>query len=56
MLNKMDYSSDERIKLATMMKHSVQTSPPYLSMVISEPLTSKEKKTVASIRTRSKSN
>ena len=49
------YSPDERIKLATMMRHSVQTSPSYLSMVLAEPLTAKEKKEVASIRTRSKS-
>ena len=48
------YSPDERIKLATMMRHSVQTSPSYLSMVLAEPLTAKEKKEVAAIRTRSK--
>jgi hypothetical protein len=50
------YSPDERIKLATMMRHSVQTSPSYLSMVLAEPLTAKEKKEVAVIQnTRSKS-
>ena len=49
------YSLDERIKLATMMKHSVQTSPAYLSVVLAEPLTAKEKKEVAAITTRSKS-
>jgi len=49
------YSPDERIKLAKMMKHSVQTSPAYLSVVLAEPLTAKEKKEVASITTRSKS-
>jgi hypothetical protein len=50
------YSPDERIKLATMMRHSVQTSPSYLSMVLAESLTAKEKKEVAAIRnTRSKS-
>ena len=50
------YSPDERIKLATMMRHNVQTSPSYLSMVLAEPLTAKEKKEVAAIRnTRSKS-
>jgi hypothetical protein len=51
------YSPDERIKLATMMRHSVQTSPSYLSMVLAESLTAKEKKEVAAIRnTRSKSD
>ena len=56
-IDKMDYSPEERIKLATMMKHSVQTSPSYLSMVLSEPLTVKEKKQVAAKpNTRSKSN
>jgi len=55
-IDKMDYSSEERIKLAKMMKHSVVTSPSYLSMVLAEPLTAKEKKEVASIKTRSKKN
>jgi len=55
-IDKMNYSSEERIKLATMMKHSVQTSPSYLSVVLAEPLTAKEKKQVADIQTRSKSN
>jgi len=55
-IDKMNYSSEERIKLAKMMKHSVVTSPSYLSVVLAEPLTDKEKKEVASITTRSKSN
>jgi len=56
-IDKMDYSPEERIKLATMMKHSVQTSPAYLSVVLAEPLTAKEKKEVTAIQnTRSKSN
>jgi hypothetical protein len=56
-IDNMDYSSEERIKLATMMRHSVQTSPSYLFMVLAELLTPKEKKEVASIQnTRSKSN
>jgi len=51
----MNYISEERIKLAKMMKHSVVTSPTYLSMVLAEPLTSKEKKQVVAIQnTRSK--
>ena len=51
-----EYSPDERIKLVTMMKHSVQTSPAYLSMALAEPLTAKEKKKVKAIQnTRSKS-
>jgi len=55
-IDKMDYSSEERIKLAKMMKHSVVTSPSYLSVVLAEPLTVKEKKQVAAIQnTRSKS-
>jgi hypothetical protein len=40
----MDYGPEERIKLATTMKHSVQTSPAYLSVVLAEPLTAKGKK------------
>jgi hypothetical protein len=53
--NSTEYSPDERIKLATMMKHSVQTSPAYLSMVLAEPLTAKGGKKVAAIEnTRSK--
>jgi hypothetical protein len=55
-IDKMDYSSEERIKLAKMMKHSVVTSPSYLSVVLAEPLTAKEKKQVVAIQTRSKSN
>jgi len=51
-----EYSPDERIKLASLMRHSVQTSPAYLSVVLAEPLTAKEKKEVAAIQnTRSKS-
>ena len=57
MMDKMNYSPDERIKLAKMMRHSVQTSPSYLSMVLAERLTAKEKKEVSSIRnTRSKNH
>ena len=54
-IDKMNYSSEERIKLAKMMKHSVVTSPSYLSVVLAEPLTVKQKKDVATITTRSKS-
>ena len=54
-IDKMEYSTEERIKLSSMMRHSVQTSPSYLSMVLAEPLTAKGKKKVESIRTRSKS-
>jgi hypothetical protein len=55
-IDKMNYSSEERIKLAKMVKHSVVTSPTYLSVVLAEPLTVKEKKQVAAIQnTRSKS-
>jgi len=50
-----EYSPDERIKLAQMMKHSLVTSLTYLSVVLAEPLTAKEKKEVAAITTRSKS-
>jgi len=51
-----EYSPDERIKLASLMRHSVQTSPAYSSVVLAEPLTAKEKKEVAAIQnTRSKS-
>jgi len=49
-IDKMDYSPEERIKLATMMKHNVQTSPSYLSVVLAEPVTAKEKKQVAAIQ------
>jgi len=42
-MDKMNYSSDERIKLSKMMKHSVVTSPTYLSVVLAEPLTVKQK-------------
>ena len=52
----MDYSPEERIKLATMMKHIVHTCPSYVSVVLAEPLTAKEKKQVVAIQTRSKSN
>jgi len=54
-IDKMNYSSEERIKLAKMMRHSVVTSPSYLSMILAEPLTVKQKKEVAAITTRSKS-
>ena len=54
-IDKMDYSPEERIKLAKMMRHSVVTSPTYLSVVLAEPLTVKGKKKVAAITTRSKS-
>ena len=54
-IDKMDDSPEERIKLASMMKHSVQTSPSYLSVVLAEPLTAKGKNKVAAITTRSKS-
>ena len=50
-----EYSPNERIKLAQMMKHSLVTSLTYLSVVLAEPLTAKEKKEVAAITTRSKS-
>jgi len=50
----MNYSSEERIKLSKMMKHSVVTSPTYLSVVLAEPLTVKQKKEVDAITTRSK--
>jgi len=33
-IDEMEYSPEERIKLASMMKHSVQTSPSYLSVVL----------------------
>ena len=56
-IDKMDYSPEERIKLATMMKHSVQTSPSYLSVVLAETLTAKEEKQVVAIQnTRSKND
>ena len=56
MMDKMNYSPEERIKLAKMMRHSVVTSLTYLSVVLAEPLTPKEKKKVAAIQnTRSKS-
>jgi len=54
-IDKMNYSSEERIKLSKMMKHSVVTSPTYLSVVLAEPLTVKQKKEVDAITTRSKS-
>ena len=55
-IDKMEYSTEERIKLSTMMRHSVVTSLTYLSVVLAEPLTAKEKKEVAAIQnTRSKS-
>ena len=55
MMDKMNYSPEERNKLAKMMRHSVVTSLSYLSVVLAEPLTAKEKKQVASIQnTRSK--
>ena len=54
-INIIENSPDERIKLATMMRHRVQTSPSYLSMVLAEPLTAKGERKVAAIRTRSKS-
>jgi hypothetical protein len=54
-IDKMNYSSEERIKLSKMMKHSVGTSPTYLSVVLAEPLTVKQKKEVDVITTRSKS-
>ena len=51
-----EYSPDERIKLASLTRHSVQTSPAYLSVVLAEPLTAKEKKEVKAIQNaRSKS-
>jgi len=57
MIDKMNYSPEERIKLAKMMRHSVVTSLSYLSVVLAEPLTAKEKKQVASIQnTRSKND
>jgi hypothetical protein len=57
MLNKQKYSAEERNKLANMMKHSVQTSPSYSSMVVSDavPLNAKQKKEIATMQTRSKS-
>ena len=57
MMDKVNYSAEERIKLAKMMRHSVVTSLTYLSVVLAEPLTPKEKKKVAAIQnTRSKSD
>jgi hypothetical protein len=44
LMDKMDYSSEERKRIIKMRKHGVQTSPSYLSMVLSEPLTTQEKK------------
>jgi hypothetical protein len=55
MMDKMNYSPEQRIKLAEMMRHSVVTSLTYLAVVLAEPLTPKEKKEVAAIQTRSKS-
>ena len=57
MMDKVNYSAEERIKLAKMMRHSVVTSLTYLSVVLAEPLKPKEKKKVAAIQnTRSKSD
>jgi len=44
-LNKMTYSEQERIKLAALLKHSVMTTPKYLSFVDSGkvPLDTKQK-------------
>jgi len=58
MLNKHKYSADERIKLATIMRHSVQTGPSYLSMVVQNkvPMNAKQRKEVEKTTTRSTSN
>jgi len=58
LLDKQDYSAEERIKLSKMMRDSIQTTPGYLSMVANDnvPLNAQHKRQLEKNTTESSAN